>query len=186
MFPTGILEPNYYQKRFQPTGAAFTTSSTGTGLGTPTHTNDAQAYDLSPGTAADINVTEILLPGSTGTLSQIATYNTGFGIGTISGVLAIFAISSTNETTELTAVADSVVKLEYSTNAGGAWTTMATVTGSATGWTLGSPVYHYFSTPIDISQLWIRATATGVTTFVSVLDKTGASADLQIFDISFS
>lgn len=180
MFPTLPVQSAFDIKRFQPSSVAF--STVGAAAGTPSHTNDAQAYDASISTAADLNVhiTAIV----TGSLAQVATYS-AFGAGTYPGTLTVFAASTVIEATTGAAIADSSAALEYSTNGGGAWSSLSSVSGAAANWTLPVPQVKIFSTPINLAQLQVRATATGSCT-KNGADIAQADADLLIYDISFS
>ena len=182
MFPTLPVQSAFDIKRFQPSSVAFSTG--GTAAGTHTHTNDAQAYDASPSTAADLNVhiTAIL----TGVLSQIATYS-AFGTGTYPGIITVFCVSNVLESTSGTAITSSSIALEYSINGGGAWLSLASISGSGNppNWVYPVPQVKALSTPVDLSLLQIRATVIGSCT-KNGADIAQADADLLIYDISFS
>ena len=175
----------YLNGIFKPTSSAFTTSSTGTALGTKTHTNDGNAYDPSIATSADLNVL-MDAPIASGTQSQIATY-AGFGTGKMVGTLQIIITSTTVETFGIGAAhSNSSGILEFSTNSGGVWTNISTVQGSSISqWSSSNPIIKPVSGVVDLAQLQIRITATGQSSFVSGTDKCKADADILVYDISF-
>lgn len=167
----------------KPTAAAFTTSSTGTATGTKTHTSDGNAYDASTATAAVLSVAMTTPVTASGSQSQIATYTT-FGTGYMVCQLNVICDCSVTENAGGAGSFSSVL-LEYSINGGGAWFTFASNASSGPNWA-NTTLSHAFTSLLDISQLQVRATVTGQSSFVDASHKSNCDGSLTIYDIAIS
>lgn len=184
-FPTFPIQSLYRTGIFKPTSVAFTTGSTGTALGTKTHTNDANAYDASIATAADLNVAMNAPAIASGTQSQIATYS-GFGTGNMVGQFSAYVASTTAENVGGgTADAISAAQVQYSLDGGGTWSPWALASGNGTPLSNAAPILKPIAVVVDLALLQVRCTATGAASYIGPADKATADADLLVYDISF-
>lgn len=183
-FPTFPIQSLYRTGIFKPTSVAFTTASTGTALGTNTHTNDANAYDVSIATAAELNVVMDTPAIASGTKSHIATYS-GFGTGNMVGQLSAYVTSTTAKNMGSTANAISTVEVQYSLDGGGTWNPWALASGNMKPLSNVAPILKPIDILVDLALLQVKFILTGAASYVGPSDNATADADLLVYDISF-
>lgn len=177
-FPTAFFGPQGPPPLYRPTTSAFSTTGS---TGTPSHSNDAQAYDTSTATAGTLAVTAVATATTGTAYAQIGTYS-GFTAVTFTGTLKVL-VSSTTQDNFGSGVAESKssCKVEYSLNGGGTWTTLATITAPSTDWS--NTLLTQALTAQALGSLQVRCTAQGDNTNNGTTDRCKSDSTLLVYDI---